>query len=367
MQYFIFITCGTSALTNPARRAKDNGVLQNILIKNSNAINEDEIEESEKTKIQELINQQTDYWAIHTFEKACTYSAEMNCLINWLKQNNIKTSDCYCYLIHSNTVLGFWAAQFLEDWLVKNNFLGAELKPINISTSTKQSFQTGLSELAKWAFETIPQEHSSETKYIFNIAGGFKSVSGFMQVLGQFLADETIYQFEGDNTEILSMPKLPVKWDDVDSVRKNFNDYHRVALGIPPQNPESLNSLWFNELGFTPWGQIAWESAKQIIYSEKIQDFVYPKVQAGSKFFDSVRSLDPFRNKIVNERLDDLCVLVLSNKQQNIRRLDYKVVKGNHPYSHECDAWADGSAKRLFCNEVDGGKIIVECLDKALH
>jgi hypothetical protein len=41
-------------------------------------------------------------------------------------------------------------------------------------------------------------------------------------------------------------------------------------------------------------------------------------------------------------------------------------VKGNHPWSNECDAWADGSAMRLFCNEKGNG-VIVECLGNALH
>lgn len=368
MQYYIFSTCGTSILTDAARKKDDNGKLQKIIINNSNVHNFNDMDDEAQKALKDLVEQQLDVFGSYDAETACKNSAELNCLINWIRKNSIKASDCFCYLIHTDTELGSWTAQIVKDWLDQNGFMGAECKSVDhLNTSTLLDFEVGLSELAKWTFETVPQEPSNDVKYIFNVAGGFKSMSGFMQVLGQFLADETIYTFEGKKSEILSMPKLPVRWEDVNSIREKFDDYHRVSLEIKPKSPENLNSLWIRDGMFTPWGQIAWENAKRIIYSEKIQNFVCDKVKEGVKFRETVKDLDPFRCKIVNERLDDLCSFFLSGKMKNIRRLDYKLVKGNHPWSNECDAWADGAAKRLFCNEVGDGSVIVECLGSALH
>ena len=365
MQYFIYTTCGTSTFTNPARKDPE---LNDLIIKNSNARNEDELLPGAKEKIDAHYDSLIEEWQNHSIADARAKSAELNSLLSWQEKNKIPASECLCFLLHTDTVLGANAASLVEEWLTHHGYMSVQLQKIDsLSTSSLENFEKGLASLAEWAFANIPspEQRSSNEKYVFNVAGGFKSVSGFMQILGQFLADETIYLFEG-HSEILSMPHLPVRWEEIETIRQNFNDYRRVSLGIPPKNPERLNSLWVRNGQFTPWGQIAWESAKQELYGEKVHTFVCDLVREGEKFRKSVEGLDAFRKKIVNERIDDLCAFFLSGKVKNIRRLDYKLVKGNHPWSNECDAWADGSAMRLFCNEKGNG-VIVECLGNALH
>lgn len=365
MQYFIYTTCGTSTFTNPARKDPE---LNDLIIKNSNVRCGDELPPVAKEKIDAHYDRLIDEWQNYSVAEARAKSAELNSLLSWQEKNGIPSSECTCYLLHTDTFLGENAAQLVEEWLTHHGYQSVLRQKIdNLSTSSLEDFEKGLASLAEWAFGYIPspEQRGASTKYVFNVAGGFKSVSGFMQILGQFLADETIYLFEG-HSEILSMPHLPVRWEENESIRQNFADYHRVSLGIPPKNPERLNSLWVRNGQFTPWGQIAWESAKQVLYSEGIQSFVCDLMVEGEKFRDSVKGLDKLRNKMVNERLDDLAQFLMSGKTKNVRRLDYKVVKGNHPWSHECDAWADGSARRLFCND-KGDKVVVECLGDALH
>lgn len=365
MQYFIYTTCGTSTFTNPARKDPE---LNDLIIKNSNARNEDELLPGAKEKIDAHYDSLIEEWQNYSIVDARAKSAELNSLLSWQEKNNIPASECLCFLLHTDTVLGANAASLVEEWLTHHGYMSVQLQKIDsLSTSSLENFEKGLASLAEWAFANIPSpEHrSSNEKYVFNVAGGFKSVSGFMQILGQFLADETIYLFEG-HSEILSMPHLPVRWEENETIRERFDDYHRISLGIPPKHPELLNALWVRENEFTPWGQIAWENAKQILYGERIYDFICNSLIEGEKFRESVKSLDKLRNKMVNERLDDLARFIMSGKTKNVRRLDYKVVRGNYPWSHECDAWADGSARRLFCND-KGDKIVVECLGDALH
>lgn len=365
MQYFIYTTCGTSTFTNPARKDPE---LNDLIIKNSNARNEDELSPGAKEKIDAHYDSLIEEWQNYSIADARAKSAELNSLLSWQEKNNIPASECLCFLLHTDTVLGANAASLVEEWLTHHGYLSVQLQKIDsLSTSSLENFEKGLASLAEWAFANIPspEQRSSNEKYVFNVAGGFKSVSGFMQILGQFLADETIYLFEG-HSEILSMPHLPVRWEENETIREHFDDYHRISLGIPPKHPELLNALWVRENEFTPWGQIAWENAKQILYGERIYDFICNALIEGEKFRESVKGLDKLRNKMVNERLDDLARFIMSGKTKNVRRLDYKVVRGNYPWSHECDAWADGSARRLFCND-KGDKIVVECLGDALH
>ena len=252
------------------------------------------------------------------------------------------------------------------EWLEHHGYMGVQLEKIpSLSTSTLGDFESGLSSLARLAFDNARWGRGDDSKCIFNVAGGFKSVSGFMQVLGQFLADETVYLFEGGQNEILSMPKLPVRWEEIDSIRDNIDDYRRISLGISPKNPEKLNSLWVREGAFTPWGQIAWENAKQVLYGEKVYPILYEKIKEGEAFRNTLSGLTKDQIAIVNERIDDLCRYIKGGKKQPLRRLDYKKVQGGGPYDYECDVW-DGNSKRFFCTDKDG-IVTIDRFADAMH
>lgn len=362
MQYQIINTCGTSVLTNPARNDE---ALTEMLTKYSNAKNSSDIPKDVFEKVQEHWGHLIEEWGAKSEDEARHSSAEINCLLTWQRKNKIENKDCFCYLIHTDTVFGDLAAQLVEEWLVANKYQGVQLQKIeSLNTDNLLSFENGLSHLAKWAFEL--KNSDTYSQFIFNIAGGFKSVSGFTQVLGTFLADTTIYKFEGGN-EVLEVPKLPIVWEETEAIRDNFDLYRKVSLGIPLDTYSMLNPLWVKNGRFTPWGQIAWENAKQITYKERVFRSVYEDVEVTDGFMESVENLkDGSRIWLINERIDDLIAFKMSNGKHNFRRLDYKRVLGSHPYTHECDAWADGSAKRIYCNEREG-KIFVEVLGNSLH
>lgn len=358
MQFTIINTCGTSVLTNPARGDKD---LYDALTQYSNERDEKKIPSDVYEKIQNHWNTLINQWSKKEEMAAKLASAELNCLITWQRKNKIDNKDCFCYLVHTDTVFGSLAAQIVEEWLNVNKYQGVIVQKIDsLNTGTIEDFERGLANLVEWAFKL--KNNDTKSKFIFNTAGGFKSVSGFTQTIGTFLADETIYKFEGGD-EVLEIPKLPIVWSEIDSIRQNLDDYHKISLGILLSSYSHLNTLWVKNGEFSPWGRLAWENAKQILYTEEVLPFVYSNVTEGTEFRSSVKGLDKKRIKQINERIDDLCLYSIRGTDKN--RLDYKKLKGNHPYSYECDAWADGGAKRLFCNEKDG-KIIVEKLDKHL-
>ena len=63
MQYYIYNTCGTSTLTNPARKIPD---LNELIIKNSNARSDGELTPGAKQKIEEHYNSLIEVWQNYT-------------------------------------------------------------------------------------------------------------------------------------------------------------------------------------------------------------------------------------------------------------------------------------------------------------
>lgn len=361
MKYNVYITCGTSILTNVA---KDLPETKNVLNNNSNATSDSEINENDKICIDNLYLEQIEKWSKFDEEKSKDASAELKCLLTWMKKREIAQKEVHCILIHTDTYIGENAAMIIESWL-KNNSYSVELKRIpKLKVSNIDNFQKGLSNLAKWIFDTV-SDSTDYSKTIFNVAGGFKSVSGFMQMLGQVKADETIYIFEGNNSEVLSIPRLFNQWNEIDSIEANLDDYHRLSLELAPKNPEKLNSLWFSDNKLTPWGLIIWESCKKQIYSESFIPVVYEKVKLGQEFEKSISKENDFYN--INETLDDLCRYLMSNRKINPRNLKYTQLSNkNHSCTHECRLNGNVDEKRFFCTE-ESNCIIVQKMGEALH
>ena len=362
MQYQIITTCGTSFLTNPAKGNKE---LQKILTKWTNY--KDEVGHDEVETIQ--IDQHYEFLLEREIKLDVIKndSAELNCFLSWFDNQNLNPYDCIIHLLHTDTYLGTLSAMLVENQFKQIGFNQIYLEKIdNLNTEDIDSFEIGLSNFAKWAFENVVKNDNE--KFIFNVAGGFKSFSGFAQILGQFLADETIYIFE-DRSKVLSMPQMPIKVVETEAIKAKLNDYRCIALNLPLSNYDHLNKMWVKNGHFTPWGQIIWESAKREIYEEKIYKFITDKISFGKEFDKSIECIanDKLHIKQVNERIDDLC-LYAENHTINPRRLDYKSIKGEvgKLYKKECDAWSDGRAMRLYCNE-DGDKIIIEKLADSLH
>lgn len=68
----------------------------------------------------------------------------------------------------------------------------------------------------------------------------------------------------------------------------------------------------------------------------------------------------------MNEKIDDL-VRYLTTKQ-HLKGLDVKQLRGNPlpPSTHECDAWSDQDARRIFMH-YEGDTLVLDQLGKGLH
>lgn len=241
-------------------------------------------------------------------------------------------------------------------------------------------FQAALSDLVQWCESEIGGYRKSH-HVVFNLTGGFKSIQGFLQTLAQFYADETVYIFE-TGTELLRLPRLPLKMAADDTVRRYLAAFRRLALGLSTDDaflegiPETLLMRIDGQVCLSPWGDLVWAQTRKELYAREV--FSPAKVTQllsfGKDFQKSVTGLEAGRMLMVNERIDDL-IRYLEEKgggraaPHNPSSLDFKKLTGNPcpPSTHECDAWADQDAKRLFGHFDEQGRFVLDCIGKALH
>lgn len=136
--------------------------------------------------------------------------------------------------------------------------------------------------LLDWCERTLTASNNLNRKIIFNLAGSFKSFQAYCQAIGMIYADEICYIFEGKNSELLRIPRLPLQFD-----HKPLDDYKsiiaRMAFGeivsrdVLKSMPEAYLTIDENgDATLSTWGMLAWNSVKKDIMSEALIE--YPKL-----------------------------------------------------------------------------------------
>jgi putative CRISPR-associated protein (TIGR02619 family) len=305
-----------------------------------------------------------------TPESAKRLSAELNGLLTLYDGQPIPPADQHL-LLCTDTWLGEVAAQIVADWLRQQGGQAQVIRQRDLQTDHLESFQLALAELVKWCAEALPGYQQAGYRIVFNLTGGFKSVQGFMQTLAPFYADETVYIFES-GAALLHIPRLPVRMAATDEIRAHLRAFRRLSRGlsVTPQELQGIpETLWMQVddlCALSPWGALVWQQVKREIYAERLFPPTSDRIRFGPRFEESVRGLPSDRLRLLNERLDDLAACL--ERGDNRNRLDLKPLRGNPrpPSTHECDAWADQDARRIF-GHYEGATFVLDALDKGLH
>jgi putative CRISPR-associated protein (TIGR02619 family) len=348
----ILSPCGTSLITNIARNFPDGGA---PVIKYANARTREDIPATELATLETYLEaakktlQQGDVTA---WRKA---SAELNGITRLYPTGRPTGSDMH-FILRSDTWLGEQTALTIADWLTTQGQIAEVIHIRDLRTDDLFLFQAGMSNLVGWCAEHLVPLRESGQQVIFQLSGGFKSVQGFLQSLSTFYADEAVYIFESGQ-DLLRLPRLPVKLDLSGTIREHFTAFRRMAAGLTLSAdavegiPETLLLVIDDAATLSPWGELAWDQAGKDLFSEKLWEAPSPKLQYGNRFIDSLTSLSKERLQTINIRITDLAIYLESGKknEKNPKRLDFKLLQGDHrPSTHECDAWADGDARRLL-------------------
>jgi putative CRISPR-associated protein (TIGR02619 family) len=369
---YILSPCGTSVLTNcdvPDQQKR-------LIYAHSNKKNPDDIPARDRTALEDIIARADRQLRGADPARAAELSAEINCLSRI--QRPIHAPPVTHQLICTDTWLGEQSARLIQQWWQKQGDTVMLERQNDLQTSDSTSFQLAMSELVRWMDEEINQWKPTH-KIIFNLTGGFKSIQGFLQTLASFYADETIYIFE-TGTELISIPRLPIKMETMPVMEQHLAFFRRMDNEFPVSSvPEAVPKIFLlimdGEVDLSPWGELVWKQVKREIYEQEIHDPPCELVQFGPDFRKSIRGLDPHRRYEINKKIDELCRFQYTNQQGNpvnLQSLDVKAIKGGQQgaSTHECDAWHDQDARRIFMHyeRQDGAKmLILDQLGKALH
>ncbi|MDR1282293.1 MAG: putative CRISPR-associated protein [Opitutaceae bacterium] len=370
MRNLIISTCGTSILTN---EAKDG--LRKLLTQYANEKSPDNLPEEDRTcVITHLADLKTRIPNL-SIEDAKEASAELNGILAFYGSQPATHKTDSHYLLATDTWLGETSAKIVEAWLKEKGFNTVIVRRHkDLQTSDLTYFKSALSDLVKWLHEEIKPQRNSDMEVIFNLSGGFKSETGFLQALGMFYADETIYLFER-SSELMRIPRLPVRMDDEKSICDDLRDFRRASLELPvTQNKHGI--YWMTlDLGGTPehtlsaWGSLVFKQHQDALYGKKLYPSPSDKIIFDPNFVKSCQTETSDHRKHINQTIDQLARFV--ERGDNPRSLDLKSLKGKHPTgaTHECDAWADGAAKRIYCKYTSSDKSVIELLklDEAMH
>jgi len=368
MPNFILTTCGTSILTNGAS-SED----RTLVGKTANH-READLDATQRAALDTLRASRTQELADATPERAARLSAELNGILSHYAFNpsaEAKRRDVH-YLLASDTHLGRMTRDLAADWLRAFGF--AQVVPLDVAdlrTSSLDEFRSGTSDLTSTLDRVVSEHRNSGHRIHFNLTGGFKSVNAFIQLLGALWADEVFFVFESSR-ELMRIPRLPFKLDAERTVTEHLPTFRRLAivgsapLGDLADFPDGLLLTLGSEAWLSQWAEAVFASLRHRIYSTDILPPWTDRVRFAPTFLKSTTGLAADRNRLLNERIDDLCRFALTG--QRLSRLDVKALQGKQlgPSTHEADAWSDGSADRLFLHP-EGPSWVLDRLGQALH
>lgn len=366
--YLIVSTCGTSLLTNNA-----SAELRKLLTDFANYPKAENLPAESRQCIQDHLDRRnTEFAQEADLRRLADLSAELNGVIRFYDGHLGRSRDQHVLLV-TDTWLGESTARIVAAVLERYGHLTEVKRVADLRTDDPDGFRWAMSDLVAWCAETLKGYRAAGYRVVFNLTGGFKSVQGFMQALGMVYADESVYVFE--RTEhLLRLPRLPVQLDSEAILRSHLAVFRRIAAGLVVREdevaavPESLLNVLDGQVTFSPWGELVWQEAYRPVYSAGLLHSISPKVRYSNAFQGSVENLTADRMRQINERIDQLARCLEAGESYNPPSLDFKPLQGG-PFkgsTHECDAWADQDAKRLFGHYQDGCYVL-DRLDKGLH
>lgn len=340
----LFISsCGTSILTNGA--SKDE---RSLLIKNANK-SENQIEPEDLYLINNRIQSVKDEVKQMTFENAIKKSAELNSLIKFYDFDLNQPQD-YHILIKTDTFLGKKTAEIINSFLERYKIVVEVLDIPDLKALDLKYFRSALSDIVKELYQRLPEYRKKNYEIIFNLTGGFKSVQGFLQVLAMFYADKSIYIFESG--ELLEIPRIPIIIDEVEIFEKNILKFRNLSKGVQcdvKHIPKIFIAEDEGKYALSPWGDIAWENAKNILYKKQLFGAPTFKIIYSDAFLKDIKNLNGDRIKELNKKIDDLMQYLVDRK--SLKSLSFKsILKDVKPKStHEFYANSD-EGKRVYCH-----------------
>ncbi|MEL6460038.1 MAG: putative CRISPR-associated protein [Cyanobacteria bacterium J06621_15] len=279
MRRVIVSTIGTSLLTNQINRANPEEKDWYPQLRDTANLNEQDTPETVKkiiSTLEERANKQLNKVQIPEIRRA---SAELNGIYGVYQEDLTQGKEDYHFLIATDTIQGKTTAQIVETFLRTQGLTNTNIyTPKGLSTASTEAFSEGIDDLIVWLQKNIPPLRESKYKICFNLVGSFKSLQGYLNTIGMFYADEIIYIFEGQKSDVITIPRLPISVDT--SLFKPYT--MQLALlnagaGLSPEEtngiPETMLGEFDGKMVLSTWGQLIWNQCKDDLLGGDLIDF----------------------------------------------------------------------------------------------
>lgn len=330
-------TCGTSLLTNGAS-ADDRALLTKFA-------NEIEVDSARLTPVVEA-RRATLRTADEPTRRAM--SAELNGIGAVL--DRYKPKQIFHLLVHTDTALGKATADLVQEALGNQTSL---VSASGLRTNDLASFRAALADLTRQLDALVRSYREQGWFVVFNLTGGFKPLSGYLQTLAMISADRCVFLFEG--MPLMEIPRLPVRLAEIDELRKHAALFRRLAVGYTVRTddakgaPDSLLMEVDGEVTTSVLGDVAWARHRATLFAEKLLSPLSTKVRVADAVQKAFAGLEAAQKVQVNEAFDEFSAYVDHGrtlpKSRTFKKLQGDPVPGS---THELYAWSDGATGRLF-------------------
>lgn len=276
-----------------------------------------------------------------------------------------KPDQYFHLLVHTDTALGRAAADLVQTSLGDHVAL---MSASGLRTNDLASFRAALADITKQLDDVVRSYREKGWFVIFNLTGGFKSLNAYLQSLGMILADRCVFLFESAS-ELMEIPRLPVRLSDLDDLRTHLTVFRRLAVGYlvtadqARSVPESLLMEHEGVVTTSVLGDVAWARHREALFCERILQPLSADLRVLDPVHKAFAALEPSQKVQVNEALDEFSAFIDSVRPQ-LKSRTFKKLQGNPvPGStHELYAWSDGATGRLLGHYAADGAFVFDRL-----
>ncbi len=356
MRNIIVSTVGTSLLTKQIDTKNEEERLWNKQLRDHANYRQDETPDSVKAIINTLKERAHAVLTKAEVSKIRDSSAELNGIYGLYHEDLSQGKQDLHFLIATDTLQGQTTADVVEAFLRSQGLQASSYTPSGLSMATTQSFAEGIDDLIVWLQKTVKPLRDSYTVY-FNLVGSFKSLQGYMNTIGMFYADSILYIFEGQNSELITIPRLPIE------VNTSLLAPHTVALALMDAGaglsadetrgiPEAMLGDCEGKKVLSTWGKLTWDEAKAALLSQKLLSF--PKLLYADTFHaDYNRVKNPKQQMELQQDLAKVSHIFQESNgdTRSLRSLDYSPYQNSDGIDH----FRVNLSLRVSCRKIQDG------------
>lgn len=266
----ILTLVGTSLLTNVAKAER-------VLVNQYSNSRLDEIPANIRSGFVALLDDVS--FQGRTLQEAKAKSAELQSLAALYRQGKQTPAQDIHFLVHTDTYIGQLCSSRLQEFFSGLGWQHVQTLLVpQLAVRSKEAFQEGIKWLVNWCEEVLPLYKAQKYEIVFNLTGGFKSLQGYLNVIGMFYADKVVYIFENSD-QLLEIPRLPIRLDSefIEKAAPSFllANYTCCAKDVVNDLPAIYLDEQDGLCTLSAVGTLMWSRYKRTILSRELVELPY--------------------------------------------------------------------------------------------